>query len=116
MDNSELVLGALQAFTQLNLLFGVVSVMSAFISWLTLGLGMYQQVSFIPSIIRDLLFTGFVAYWEFWFLLAGPPIVGYLKISREDPRYWGLTLTNLAPVLVLYLIKILNGFMVPGII
>jgi hypothetical protein len=116
MDSRELLLRVLQAFTQINLLFGAVSVVSAVISWLTLGLGMYQQVSYIPAMIRDLLFTGFVSYWEFWFLLAGPPIIGYLKISREDPRYWGLTLTNLAPVLVLYVIKILYGFMVPGII
>jgi hypothetical protein len=115
MSREKLLLKTLQVFTQLNLLFGGISVVSAIITWLTLKMGLYQQVAFIPSTLRDVLFVIFVTYWEFWFILAVPPIIGYLRLSRKEPKYWGLTVTNIAPVLILFVIKMVYGFQVPGL-
>ncbi|MCW4051149.1 MAG: hypothetical protein NWE89_15610 [Candidatus Bathyarchaeota archaeon] len=109
IDLLEQLKKVLPYWTKLNLLLAAVSIVSAIILWIshsvypvTEGLLGFTIISLINSL--------FLIYWTFWFILAVPPIVLGLYLSRIDDAYYSVAIQNVAAVVVLYIIKLMFGF------
>ena len=109
MDLKAAFKRVLPGWTLFNLILTLVSMISAVIIYLTNTVFPSGQ-SLLEFTLISLLNTVFLIYWTFWFILAGPPIIGALYLSREEPDYYRFAIQNLAAVLFLYIMKLLFNF------
>lgn len=109
MDYKEALKRALPGLSFINYTFAIASFISSILGFL-MGIRSTTIVDSFPSTIQTLLYAAYLTYWNFWFIIAGPPIIGYLYLSQEDENYWILSVKNIVMVVVIYMLKILNGF------
>ena len=114
MNFKELFVRLLPYWTLVNLGLAAVSVVSAGILFLTREMYPVTE-SLLQFTLVSLMNVLFLFYWSLWFVVAVPPIIGGLYLSRENPDYYRFAFQNTVAVVVLYLIKILFGFDVMAI-
>ena len=109
MDLQNLFKRVLPAWTLLNLILMVISIISAIILFITDTLFPSTQ-GILEFTLISLVNTGFIIYWTFWFILAIPPIIGALYFSRTEPDYYRFAVQNVVAIVVLYLVKLIFNF------
>ena len=114
MDPKALFKKILPGWTLLNIILTLISIISAVILYLTNTLFPSSQ-SLLEFTLISLVNTVFLVYWTFWFILAVPPIVGALYLSRIEPDYYRFAVQNVVAVVVLYIMKILFNFDLIGL-
>jgi len=99
----------LPAWTLLNLILTVLSIVSAIILYVTQTLFPSTQ-GLLEFTVVSLVNAIFIFYWTFWFILTVPPIAGALYLSRTEPDYYRFAVQNVAAVVVLYIVKFVFNF------
>lgn len=93
----------------MNLVLTVLSIVSAIILYITNNLFPSTQ-GILQFTVVSLVNTVFVVYWTFWFILAGPPILGALYFSLSEPEYYRFAVQNVAAIIVLFIMKLVFNF------
>jgi hypothetical protein len=109
MDPKSLFKRLIPGWTLLILFLTVFSVVSAIILYVTKTLFPATQ-GILQFTVVSLVNTLFVVYWTFWFILAGPPILGALYFSRTEPDYYRYAVQCVAAVIVLFIVKLVFNF------
>jgi hypothetical protein len=109
MDLRGLFKRFLPGWTLLNLVLTVISVVSAIILYITKNLFPSTQ-GILQFTVVSLVNTVFIVYWTFWFILAGPPILGALYFSRTESDYYRYAVQNVAAIIILFIVKIIFNF------
>jgi len=109
MDIQALIKRVLPAWTLMNLILTVISVVSAIILYVTQTLFPSTQ-GLLQFTVISLVNAVFLVYWTFWFVLTAPPIIGALYLSRKEPDLYRYAVQNFAAVFVLFLVKLAFNF------
>ena len=109
MDFKGLLKRILPRWTLFNLIITAISVVSAFIIYLTQNV-LPPGLDLLQLTVVALLNMIFILYWSLWFIFAVPPIVAGLYFSKENQEYYILAVQNVIAVVVLYALKIAFNF------